>query len=146
MYSCEEQEEYFQFGPGDPIRSSLRWRYQVGVQGVNRELVMSEVPVDCPGLIGPEELTAWNMLLDFRTKTFTTDVGVPTPITFAKSGHPCMSLLAYEEDEDTKEIYQTDRLRKKTHIAGLTSRSCCQGRARTWSTTTFLTRTWTLGA
>ncbi len=27
MFSCEKQEEYFQFGPGDPIRSSLRWRY-----------------------------------------------------------------------------------------------------------------------
>ena len=118
MFSCEKQEEYFQFGPGDPIRSSLRWRYQVGVQGVNRELVMSEVPVDCPGLIGPEELTAWNMLLDFRTKTFTTDVGVPTPITFAKSGHPCMSLLAYEEDEDTKEIYQTDRLEEEDQDSG----------------------------
>ena len=90
----------------------------VGVQGVNRELVMSEVPVDCPGLIGPEELTAWSMLLDFRTKTFTTDVGVPTPITFAKSGHPCMSLLAYEEDEDTKEIDQTDRLEEEDQDSG----------------------------
>ena len=32
IYFCEKQEEYFQFGPGDPIRSSRRWRYQVGVQ------------------------------------------------------------------------------------------------------------------
>ena len=58
------------------------------------------------------------MILDFRTKTFTTDVGVPTPITFAKSGHPCMSLLAYEEDEDTKEIYQMDRFEEEDQDSG----------------------------
>ena len=58
------------------------------------------------------------MLLDFRTKTFTTDVGAPTPITFAKSGRPCMSLLAYEEDEDTKEIYQMDRLEEEDQDSG----------------------------
>jgi hypothetical protein len=109
-FRSEKQGECFHFGPGDPIRSSRRWRYQAGIQGVNRELVMSEVPVDCPGLIGPEELTAWGMLLDFRTKTFTTGTEDPTPITFARSGHPCLSLLAYEEDGDMKEIYQMDQL------------------------------------
>ena len=50
------------------------------------------------------------MLLDFRTKTFTTGTEDPTPITFARSGHPCLSLLAYEEDGDMKEIYQMDQL------------------------------------
>ena len=105
-FYCAKQLEFFQFGPGDPIRSTRRWHYQVGVQGVNRELVMSEVPVDCPGLIGPEKLAAWTVLLDFGAKTFTTAAGVATPIIFARSGHPCMSLLAYEEKP--KEVYQMD--------------------------------------
>ena len=69
-FHCEEQLEYFQFGPGEPIRSTKRWRYQVGIQGVNRELVISEVPVECLGFIGPSELAAWRMVLDFEGKTF----------------------------------------------------------------------------
>ena len=40
-FHCAKQLEFFQFGPGDPIRSTRRWHYQVGVQGVSRELVMS---------------------------------------------------------------------------------------------------------
>ena len=53
----ETQEEYFQFGPGEPIRSSRRWFYDVGVLGRDKVLKISEVPVECPGLIGPDELT-----------------------------------------------------------------------------------------
>ena len=56
-YFYEEHQEYLQFGPGAPSWSSRGWRYPVGVCGVNRELVMSEVPADYPGLIGSEEVT-----------------------------------------------------------------------------------------
>ena len=42
----KEQLEYFQFGPGEPITSTRRWHYQVGV---HRELSISEVPAECPG-------------------------------------------------------------------------------------------------
>ena len=44
----ETQEEYFQFGPGEPIRSSRRWIYDVGVLGRDTVLKISEVPVECP--------------------------------------------------------------------------------------------------
>ena len=42
----------------------------MGVQGVERELVISEVPAACPGLVGPSELSAWQMNVDFEAKTF----------------------------------------------------------------------------
>ena len=95
-FHAEEQLEYFQLGPGEPIVSRRCWRYQVGVQGVDRELRISEVPVECPGLIGPSELAAWRMMLNFENKTFSS-AGKTTPITYARSGHPCMSLLEYED-------------------------------------------------
>jgi hypothetical protein len=64
----KEQLEYFQFGPGEPITSTRRWHYQVGVQGQNRELSISAS--------------------DDRT----------TPIIYARSGHPCLSLLEYDKN------------------------------------------------
>ena len=66
----EIQEEYFQFGPGDPILSSRRWVYTVGILGEVRELVVSEVPVECPGLIGPDDLSSWGVTLDFKSQTY----------------------------------------------------------------------------
>ena len=102
-FHYEEQLEFFQFGPGEPITSTRRWHYQVGVQGRNRELSISEVPAECPGLVGPTELSAWSMLLNFQDKTFTSD-GRTTPIIYARSGHPCMSLLDY--DKDPRAVFQ----------------------------------------
>jgi hypothetical protein len=121
-YYSTEQLEYFQFGPGEPIRSTRRWHYQVGIQGVNRWLIMSEVLVECPGLIGPSELTAWHMLLDFVDKTFSSE-GVTTPIIFARSGHPCMSLLEYGDESvelrqaDPDQVYQLDVLETENQDA-----------------------------
>ena len=43
------------------------------------------------------------MLLNFKDKTFTSD-GRTTPIIYARSGHPCMSLLDY--DEDPRALFQ----------------------------------------
>ncbi len=48
-------------------------------------------------LIGPLELSAWSTLLDSSAKTFTCAAVSLPPIKFARSGHPCMGLLAYEE-------------------------------------------------
>ena len=49
-----ETQEDFQFGPGEPIRSSRRSIYDVVVLGRDKVLKISEVPVECPGLIGPD--------------------------------------------------------------------------------------------
>ncbi len=83
-FHYEEQLEFCQFGPGEPIKSTRLWHYQVGVQGRNRELRISEVPAESPGLIGPAELSAWSMLLNFQDKTFTSG-GRTTPIIHARS-------------------------------------------------------------
>ena len=90
----EPQEEYFQFGPGEPILSCKRWIYQVGVLGRECELVISEVPVECPGLLGPDELAAWNVLLNFQDKSYYSD-GQRGEMVFTSSGHLCMDLSAF---------------------------------------------------
>ena len=105
-YYSEEQLEFFQFGPGEPIRSTKRWHYPVGVQGVERELVISEAPAECPGLVGPSELSACQMKLEFEAKTFTS-AGRTTPIIYARSGHPCMCFLEYKWELSTT-VYQLE--------------------------------------
>ena len=93
-FTHEPQEEYFQFGPGDPILSRKRWIYKVGVLGRECELVISEVPVECPGLLGPDELAAWNVTLNFQDKSYYSD-GQRGEMIFTSSGHPCMDLSAF---------------------------------------------------
>ena len=78
----------------------------MGVQGVERELVISEVPAECPGLVGSSELSAWQMKLDFEATTFPS-AGRTAPIIYARSGHPCMSLLEYKRECSTT-VYQLD--------------------------------------
>ncbi len=50
-FRCKAQEEYFRIGPGDPTRK--RWTYEVSILVENKKRKISEVPVECPGLIGP---------------------------------------------------------------------------------------------
>jgi hypothetical protein len=104
-FHSEEQLEFFQFGPGDPIQSTRCWHYEVGVVGQNRVLRISEVQVECPGLVGPTELSAWQMMLNFQDKTFTSE-GRVSSIIYARSGHPCMSLLDYQEA--LRSVHQTE--------------------------------------
>ena len=53
-FTCERQVEYFQFGPGAPIKSAKRWCYQVGIQGVDTTLKISEVLVGVPVSSAPK--------------------------------------------------------------------------------------------
>jgi hypothetical protein len=133
-FYSEDQLEFFQFGPGEPIQSTRRWHYAVGVLGRNRVLRISEVPVECPGLIGPTELSAWQMLLNFQDKTFTSEART-TSIIYARSGHPYMRLLDYEgapekvyqvmhvEEESNKELDEeeppSDPYSSDTELEGL---------------------------
>ena len=76
----------------------------MGVRRVERELVISEIPAECPGLVGPTELSAWQMKLDFEARTFSS-AGRTAPIIYARSVHPCMSLLEYTK-EPLATVYQ----------------------------------------
>ena len=68
-FYAEEQDELFQFGPGKPIQSTKKWVYEVGLHGTVHRLVSSEIPAECPGLVGPDELAEWEAILDFSRGT-----------------------------------------------------------------------------
>ena len=55
----------YQFGPGGPIQSKGRWKYPVGINGKNGYLLIAEVDAPVPGLIGPDEMAQWGIVLDF---------------------------------------------------------------------------------
>ena len=65
----EPQDEVFQFGPGKPIRSIRKWIYEVGVHNTIKRLEISELPVECPGLISPDVLAEWDAVLNFANRT-----------------------------------------------------------------------------
>jgi len=96
-FRSRRQREYFQFGPGDPILSTKKWRYEVGVQGQKRILGISELPIDCPGLIGPDVLKLWEIKLDFAEDTIETGKAGPQKIAYSSSGHPIAGLLDFGE-------------------------------------------------
>ena len=62
--ACEEpyyyvpQEEYFKFGPGEPLLSSRAWKYTAGINGARCPLTIAEVEAGVPGLIGPDEMAS----------------------------------------------------------------------------------------
>ncbi len=92
-YYEEPQLEVFQFGPHEPIVSEKMWHYEAGVHGVNCQLVMSEVPAGCPGLIGPDDLAARGAKLDFTPGTMQLEEDEPQYMKSNRSGHPCVGLL-----------------------------------------------------
>ena len=47
-------------------RSETAWVYQVGMLGLVRKLQMAEIPEDCLGSVGPDDIAAWSMMLDFQ--------------------------------------------------------------------------------
>ncbi len=96
-FESENRVEHFQFGPGEVIQSTRSWRYPVGSMGQEMELVMAEIPVNCPGLIGPDELAAWDAVLDFsRASISCATTGKDISMESTVSGHSCLSLLDFE--------------------------------------------------
>ena len=93
-YRSKNITELFQFGPGEPIPSIRRWIYPVGVNGKMETLEIAEVDAAVPWLIGPDEMAAWGVKLDFTNGTMTTRGGVSN-LHPSQSGHPCIGLLDY---------------------------------------------------
>jgi hypothetical protein len=94
-YRPKNATELFQFGPGEPIPSIRRWIYPVGINGQTETLEIAEVDAAVPGLIGPDEMAAWGVKLDFTNGTVTTNGGV-SQLHPSQSGHPCIGLLDYD--------------------------------------------------
>ena len=107
-YHSEPQSEFFQFGPGEPILSQRRWCYNVGVLGRGRRLDMSEVPVTCPGLVGPDELASWSVILNFETGTMSSE-GCEEPLLSSSSGHPCVDLMNFRKPEQVFPVRKIPR-------------------------------------
>ena len=104
------QSEYFQFGPGKPIHSTKKWVYEVGILGEKKVVEISEVPAECPGLLGPEEMKLWRMRLDFDTDSVS--VAVPdgvrsAPMQMSESGHPIIDMLEF--DVPSKAVFAATR-------------------------------------
>ena len=87
----------FQFGPGPDIESARAWIYTVGVRGQERELKMSEVPIECPGLVGPDEMKEWDVVIRLADDTVSVFGGKIYPVLKAPSGRPCIRLLDFPD-------------------------------------------------
>lgn len=64
-YDYADQHEWFQYGPNDPVLSTRKWRYHVGVGGRTFAFEISEVSNNAPGLATPDALGEWGVTLDF---------------------------------------------------------------------------------
>ena len=112
-YSFTGVRELFQFGPGEPILSSRRWVYPVGILGSNETLQIAEVDAAIPGLVGPDEMANWGVSLDFRDGSITTRNGT-SQLHSSMTGHPCISLMDYaapeqqEQQVHTAEVHDTE--------------------------------------
>ena len=67
-----EENEVFQFGAGGPEISQKAFIYPVGIYGrvdLIRVSSVSAAAENCPGLVGPSELSRWGVCFDFAVKT-----------------------------------------------------------------------------
>ena len=92
-----KEAEVFKFGAGDPVRSEVAHIYPVGIHGFNSFLRMSVVDddaADCPGLVGPADMSRWKVSFNFGSKTITA-MGVTRPTTLTARRHPGLDLLQF---------------------------------------------------
>ena len=92
-----KESEVFKFGAGDPVRSQVAHIYPVGLHGFNSFLRMSVVAddaADCPGLVGPADMSRWKVSFNFGSKTITA-MGVTRPMTLTATRHPGLDLLQF---------------------------------------------------
>lgn len=92
-----EENEVFKFGAGEPCRSSQAHVYPIGLHGNNSYLRMSEVggdAADCPGLVGPADLSRWKVCFKFGEKMLEA-MGVVRPMVLTTTRHPGLDLLDY---------------------------------------------------
>jgi hypothetical protein len=89
-----------------PHSQHRHWRYEVGIQGVTRELAMSEVPVGRPGLFGPEELITRGVR--FGQYHLYQCGRVDDAYHFCQIRPSVVSTLEYECGEPSKSVHQTE--------------------------------------
>lgn len=93
-----QESEWFKFGAGEAIQSSKAYLYPVGIHGKCSYLRMSEVggeAADCPGLVGPSDMSRWKVAFRFETKEVDA-MGVTRPMVLTNTRHPGLDLLDFE--------------------------------------------------
>ena len=96
-WSTVKEAETFKFGAGAPIKSTHACIYPVGLHGVNSYLRMSVVEEDasdCPGLVGPADMSRWKVSFNFGAKTISA-MGSTQPMTLTTTRHPGLNLLQF---------------------------------------------------
>ena len=122
------QDEVFKFGAGPPVHSDTAHIYPVVTHGRLswvRISVVGGAATGCPGLIGPSEMSRWEVQLHFAPKAMSV-FGVSRPMRLSNTRHPVLQLLEIEPgigrtmDEwykpDLEELVRTLRDRP-THMA-----------------------------
>ena len=91
------EHEVFQFGAGGPEISEKAFLYPAGIYGNADVIRMSAVggPADnCPGLVGPSELSRWGVCFDFAAKSLEV-FGVKHAMVLSHTRHPALSILDF---------------------------------------------------
>ena len=94
------QHETFKFGAGEPVVSHQAMLYPVYSHGTQSWVRISEVGEGargCPGLIGPSEMTRWDVELRFGTRTMKV-LGQARPMRLSNTRHPVLQLLEMDAD------------------------------------------------
>ena len=92
------EAEQFQFGSGPPVMSRMACLYPVGLGNgkvdVLRMSVVEGPAAQCPGLIGPSELSRWMVQFDFRSRELEV-MGLRSPMKLTPTRHPAIDLLDF---------------------------------------------------
>lgn len=94
-----EESESFKFGSGAPELSHVAYLYPVGLHGVQDVVRISCVKggaSDCPGLIGPSEMSRWKVVMKFAEKLIAIQ-GKEKAMMLTSTRHPAINLLDYGE-------------------------------------------------
>lgn len=96
------ETEWFKFGAGEAVQSTKAYIYPVGIHGVCSYLRISEVggdASDCPGLVGPSDMSRWKVVFRFETKQVDA-MGVTRPMVLTSTRHPGLDLLDFGSQPD----------------------------------------------
>ena len=89
-----EQVACYQFCPGKPFLPETGWSCKIGMFGYLSKLQMAPIPLDCLSLVGPDDIAAWNMMLEFPGRKYRIDER-EQDIVRATNGLSCVSLVDF---------------------------------------------------
>ena len=91
------EHETFQFGAGGPEVSEVAFVYPVGIYGkvdIIRMSAVSGPAENCPGLVGPSELSRWGVCFDFAAKSLEV-FGQKHAMVLSATRHPALYILDF---------------------------------------------------